>query len=75
MDTGVNVRWIAEKVIERVSPAAVLNFGVSNKGWIGDVPRFKYSTSKLNSLKWTPKLGSSEAIERAIQEIALQFEI
>lgn len=73
VDQGVTVRWIAEQVVLRVSPRAVIEFGQGNKGWVGDVPRFNYSTDKLQSYGWTPGLGSAEAITRAIDEIALQL--
>ena len=73
VDQGVTVRWIAEQVVARVSPRAAIEFGQGNKGWVGDVPRFNYSTDRLQSYGWTPALGSAEAITRAIDEIALQL--
>lgn len=72
VDDGVTVRWIAEQVVARVSPSASIRFGEGNKGWVGDVPKFKYSTQKIQALGWSPLLGSSEAILRAIDEIARQ---
>jgi UDP-glucose 4-epimerase len=72
VDDGVTVRWIAEQVVARVSPSASISFGEGNKGWVGDIPKFKYSTQKIQSLGWSPALGSSEAIVRAIDEIARQ---
>jgi UDP-glucose 4-epimerase len=71
-DEGVTVRWIAERVVARVSPQATMAFGKGNKGWVGDVPKFNYSTAKLQSYGWVPTLGSAAAIERAIDEIARQ---
>ncbi len=72
VDEGVSVRWIAEQVVARVSPYAKIKYGNGNKGWVGDVPRFNYSTDRLQSYGWSPKLNSSEAIIRAIDEIAIQ---
>jgi UDP-glucose 4-epimerase len=72
VDNGVTVRWIAEQVIARVSPDADIAFGLGNKGWVGDVPRFNYSTARLQSYGWQPKMGSHEAVTRAIHEIATQ---
>lgn len=71
-DEGVTVRWIAESVVARVRPQARIAFGQGNKGWVGDVPKFNYSTARLQSYGWTPKLGSAQAIARAIDEIARQ---
>lgn len=75
IDEGVYVRWIAEQVASRVAPSARLAFGFGNKGWIGDVPQFNYSTDRLRSYGWSPVLGSAAAITRAIDEIALQLGI
>jgi UDP-glucose 4-epimerase len=71
-DTGVTVRFIAESVRARVDPEAIFSFGRGNKGWVGDVPRFSYSIDKLSGLGWKPHLDSSQAILRAVDEIAAQ---
>lgn len=72
LDEGVTVRWIAERVVARVSPGASIHFGQGNRGWVGDVPRFRYSTDRTQSFGWAPALGSEAAILRAIDEIARQ---
>jgi UDP-glucose 4-epimerase len=72
VDQGVTVRWIAEQVVARVSPGAAITYGTGNKGWVGDVPRFRYSTRKVQSLGWSPALGSHAAVSKAIDEIARQ---
>lgn len=72
VDEGVYVRWIAEQVVARVAPTARLAFGIGNKGWVGDVPRFHYSVERLKSLGWQPRLDSAGAVLRAIDEIARQ---
>jgi UDP-glucose 4-epimerase len=71
-DDGVTVKFIAETVVSRVAPGATITFGQGNKGWVGDVPKFKYSTLKLSSLGWRPRLNSVQAIEKAVKEIAAQ---
>jgi len=72
-DEGITVRRIAEEVASVVAPDAELRFESGNKGWIGDVPRFRYSTAKLQQLGWRPKLNSVGAIKRAVSEIAHQL--
>jgi len=72
IDAGVHVRWIAEQVIARVAPSATIRYGLGNKGWVGDVPRFRYSTQAIADLGWKPSLDSSGAVTRAIDEIARQ---
>jgi UDP-glucose 4-epimerase len=71
-DDGVTVAKIAEAVRDRVSPGAAIRYGKGSKGWTGDIPRFRYSTGRLAALGWTPKMGSSDAIRRAVEEIAEQ---
>jgi UDP-glucose 4-epimerase len=72
-DEGVTVRWIAEQTVARVAPTARIEFGEGSKGWVGDVPRFRYSIAKVrDALGWTPHLGSQRAIQRAIDDIARQ---
>jgi|GEM_PF-911301 len=69
-DDGVSVRGIAEAVRDRVALGAELWFSGGDRGWVGDVPRFRYDTGKLAALGWRPRMGSSEAIARAVDEIA-----
>ena len=73
LDDGVTVRWIAEQVIARVNPKANITFGVEDRGWVGDVPKFNYKTKKIQALGWAPSLDSAKAIKRAINEIASQL--
>ncbi|MBU3596008.1 NAD-dependent epimerase/dehydratase family protein [Polynucleobacter sp. 86C-FISCH] len=68
-DDGVTVRFIAEKVRDVVAPNALIVYGKTNKGWVGDVPKFYYSIEKLRNLGWSPTLSSEQAILRAVQEI------
>jgi UDP-glucose 4-epimerase len=72
VDAGVQVRWIAEQVVARVAPSAAIRYGTGNKGWVGDVPRFRYSTRALADMGWVPTLDSAHAVARAIDEIAHQ---
>lgn len=71
-DDGVSVRSIAEAVRDRVFPSAAIEFGRDDRGWIGDVPRFNYSTERLAASGWSPTLSSRDAVLRAVDEIARQ---
>ena len=73
LDDGVTVKWIAEEVVKFVSPTARIVYGSESRGWVGDVPKFNYSIDKLINLGWRPKLSSSQAVQRAIVEIAAQL--
>jgi UDP-glucose 4-epimerase len=68
--TGTNVAFIAERVIARVRPGTPIAYTGGSRGWVGDVPRFCYSTERLARLGWKPRLTSDQAVLRAIDEIA-----
>lgn len=72
MDDGVFVKQIAEETRNKVSPSATIKYQSSDRGWVGDVPRFFYSVNKLSALGWSPKMSSLEAIQRAVSEITSQ---
>lgn len=71
-DVGITVKRIAEQVAARVSPDARICFGTANRGWVGDVPKFRYSIAKLEQLGWRPQLSSDDAMNKAIDEVARQ---
>ncbi|HAM72974.1 MAG TPA: hypothetical protein DCM86_15145 [Verrucomicrobiales bacterium] len=71
-DTATTVREIAEEVVRVVSPGARIRYTGGNRGWVGDVPRFQYSIAKLQRLGWSPRLSSTEAVKRAVREVASQ---
>jgi UDP-glucose 4-epimerase len=62
------VRYIAEAVVRAAAPGAAIHYTGGSKGWLGDVPRFRYSIDKLRTLGWTPRLTSNEAVDLAIQQ-------
>jgi UDP-glucose 4-epimerase len=65
---ATTVRFIAESVVQAAAPGAKIRYTGGSRGWVGDVPIFRYSTEKLKSLGWSPKLNSDQAIELAIRE-------
>lgn len=67
---GTSVRFIAERVVARTAPGTAINYTGGDRGWVGDVPRFRYSTERLGRLGWQPQLSSDGAVLRAIDEIA-----
>ena len=72
IDDGVTVRFIAEQTVAAAAPGAAIEFGTGDKGWVGDVPRFRYSVDALRVLGWSPTLDSAGAIRRAIREISAE---
>jgi UDP-glucose 4-epimerase len=74
MDDGVTVKFIAEQVVNHSKNNAKIKYGFGNKGWKGDVPKFRYNVNKLLELGWKPKYSSQEAVIKAIKEIIDQNE-
>jgi UDP-glucose 4-epimerase len=68
--SGTRVSFIAENTVAAMAPKAHIVYGSADRGWIGDVPRFRYSAKKLAQLGWQPALSSDAAVLRAITEIA-----
>jgi len=69
-DEGASVAFMAEETVRVVAPGARIEFTGGDRGWVGDVPRFRYSVAKLATLGWAPKLGSRDAVRRAIADLA-----
>ena len=69
-DDGISVREIAESVRDEVAPQAQIRYGDGNKGWVGDVPKFRYSVDKIGMLGWKPRMGSKQAVKEAVKQIA-----
>jgi UDP-glucose 4-epimerase len=72
-DEGVQVRFIAETVIRAAAPDLPIRYTGGSRGWVGDVPRFRYSVDKIAKLGWQPSMKSAETVERAVAEICEEF--
>jgi UDP-glucose 4-epimerase len=72
-DAGVTVRFIAEYVRDVVAPGAEISYGHGDRGWVGDIPRFRYATNRLVKLGWQPRMDSEAAVCRAVRDIAGQL--
>jgi len=72
-DKGTTVRYIADLVIRLYGTNAEIVYGNGNRGWVGDVPTFTYSTDKIYSLGWKPKLTSNQTIDKAVGEIVAEL--
>jgi UDP-glucose 4-epimerase len=66
--TRTAVSQIADLVIAEMGLDAKIKYAGGDRGWIGDVPEFRYDTSKLASLGWVPSHNSLESIQLAIRE-------
>jgi len=68
-DKGCSVAFMAEQTVARARPGTAIRYSGGSRGWIGDVPRFRYDTSRLAGLGWKPKLSSEAAVVRAVDEL------
>jgi UDP-glucose 4-epimerase len=69
VDDGVTVKFIAECVRGAIFPTARISYGSERRGWIGDIPMYRYSTERLERLGWSSRYDSAQSIKRAVAEI------
>lgn len=67
-DTRTKVKEIAAMVIEEMGLDATIRYTGDNRGWVGDVPEFRYNLDRVNSLGWKAAYTSNEAVRVAIQK-------
>ncbi len=67
---NTTVREIAEIVAAAAGGADTrIVFTGGDRGWPGDVPQFRYDTSRLQALGWQPRRGSTDAVRYAVERI------
>jgi len=68
-DDGVTVKFISKEVVKYFSNNKKISYEKKKKGWVGDVPFFRYSTKKFR--KFAPKIKtySRKAIIKAVKEL------
>ena len=65
-----SVREIAEVVVGAVGrPSTRIVFTGGDRGWPGDVPRFRYDISRIEALGWRPQRHSTDAVCFAVERI------
>ena len=70
MSEGTSVTHIAEIVVDVLGLSDVeFKFTGGDRGWKGDVPRFKYDISKVLATGWKPEYTSDEAVRKAAQSL------
>jgi UDP-glucose 4-epimerase len=66
-DTRTKVKEIAAMVIEEMGLQAHVRYTGGDRGWVGDVPEFRYDLTKVNNLGWVAPHNSNESVRLAIQ--------
>lgn len=69
-ETTTSVDRIADIVSEVLGVESDYEYTGGERGWTGDVPRMRLSTTKLATLGWQPELHSTAAVRRATEELA-----
>ena len=69
VESRTYVRDIVRIVIEEMGHKPNIEYTGGDRGWVGDVPNFRYSIKKMNRLGWKAKLLSDESVRKAVQEI------
>jgi len=67
-DEGATVAEIAKAVLAGVKSDAPIRYTGGDRGWVGDVPRFRYSVDKLAKLGWRSTSSSLEVVRRTVAE-------
>ena len=67
-DSRTKVKEIAAMVIEEMGLKAKIRYTGGDRGWVGDVPEFRYDLTKINKLGWTAPHNSNESVRLAIQK-------
>lgn len=69
MSEGTTVTHIAEIIVEELGLKGVkFAYTGGDRGWKGDVPRFKYDISKVLLTGWAPKHTSDEAVRQTVRD-------
>jgi len=68
VDSATSAIQIAEIVRGEMGlPDAVIRYTGGDRGWVGDVPRFRYDLTKIHALGWRAANTSDEAIRVAVR--------
>lgn len=66
VDSQTRVKEIADIVCQEMGLEGVqYQFTGGARGWVGDVPRFKYDLSRIHELGWKARTSSSDALRCA----------
>ena len=71
---AITVTQIAGLAIEALGlrdSTVELTYTGGNRGWKGDVPVVRLNSDRIRALGWRPKMGSRDAMARAIRELII----
>ncbi|MCF7871702.1 NAD-dependent epimerase/dehydratase family protein [Candidatus Woesearchaeota archaeon] len=68
-NSSTTVTKIGELVIDRYGKHIPIKYAGGTRGWKGDVKKYLFDLSKIETLGWKAKLTSEDAIKKAVDEI------
>jgi len=68
-DNGISVREIANQLVKKFNPGLSIKYQNTREGWFGDVPNYKFDTSKLFNLITDLELSSLVALCKTLEEM------
>ena len=68
VESRTKVKEIAQMVISAMGLSASIAYTGGDRGWVGDVPEFKYDLTKVHKLGWHAQYTSNEAVKLAIEK-------
>jgi UDP-glucose 4-epimerase len=68
VESTTTVRTIAEIVRDEMGlHKALIRYTGGDRGWIGDVPHFRYDLTKIHRLGWRAEMTSDQAVRAAVR--------
>lgn len=68
VESRTKVKEIAQMVIEAMGLNARIAYTGGDRGWVGDVPEFRYDLTKIHRLGWKAERTSNEAVHLSIKK-------
>jgi UDP-glucose 4-epimerase len=68
VDSRTKVKEIARMVIDAMGLNACITYTGGDRGWVGDVPEFRYDLAKIHQLGWKAEQTSNEAVLLSIEK-------
>lgn len=67
-ESRTKVKDIARMVIEEIGYQSEIMYTGGDRGWLGDVPEFRYDLKKIHALGWHAAHNSDDSVRLAIQK-------
>lgn len=71
----IKVSKIVEILLEelRLKGKTHVEYTGGNRGWVGDVPKYRYSLNKVNKMGWKARLDSEDAIRLSVRDLKEEY--